>query len=76
MQQAASELDQDRETRLQAVARKEAEELKAEEAARARSNKHGGRGEFVSGINRRIGDLGVADRIQRGHAGYEKDVED
>lgn len=76
MQQAASELDQDREQRLQSLAEKEAADLKAEEDARARSSRYGGgKGDFLSGVNRRAGELGVGERMQRGRGGFVKDGE-
>ena len=75
MQDAASELDQDRENRLKAIAEKEATELRAEEAARARSSKYGGKGEFLTGMNRKAGELGVGERMQRGRSRYEKDMD-
>jgi hypothetical protein len=75
MQQAASELDKDRDDRLKAIAEREANDLKAEEAARARSSKYGGKGDFLTSVNRRAGELGVGERIQRGRVGYEKDTD-
>ena len=74
MQQAASELDVDREKRLQSIAAREAADLEADNAARARTSKQGGgKGTFLSSMNRRAGELGVSERIQRGRAGYVGD---
>ncbi|KAL9015004.1 MAG: hypothetical protein Q9173_000359 [Seirophora scorigena] len=53
MQQNASDLDLDREKRMAAIAENEAAEREADEAARARSAKYGGRGNFVNGLNRK-----------------------
>ncbi|KAL8807233.1 MAG: hypothetical protein Q9223_004334 [Gallowayella weberi] len=66
MQMNASELDQDRQRRIAAIAEKEAEDRKADEIARARSAKYGGRGHFVHGLNRQAGDLDIAERMRRG----------
>ncbi|KAI1204843.1 Pre-mRNA splicing factor-domain-containing protein [Annulohypoxylon truncatum] len=53
MQEAASELDQDREKRLAAIAEKERAEREADEKARERSGKYGDR-EFVNGLRRKV----------------------
>ncbi|KAL8998846.1 MAG: hypothetical protein Q9169_002184 [Polycauliona sp. 2 TL-2023] len=76
MQINASELDQDREKRIAAIARKENEERKADEFARARSAKYGGRGDFVSGLNRKAGELDVGERIRRGRHGLGREGRD
>ena len=73
MQRLASDLDQDREKRLKAVAAEEAAQLEREEAARTRSSKYGGKGEFLTRINRQVGELGVGDRIHRGRNGFKKE---
>lgn len=73
MQEAASELNQDREQRLRKLDYVEEAERQAENEARARTSKYGGKGSFLVGVNRRAGELGVGERIQRGRAGYEKD---
>ena len=75
MQQAASDLDQDREKRLQEMAQRDAIEREKDDIARARSSKLGGRGDFLVDMNRRAGELGVGDRMHRGRRGYEKDVD-
>ncbi|OTA97526.1 hypothetical protein M434DRAFT_391717 [Hypoxylon sp. CO27-5] len=53
MQEAASELDQDREMRLAALAEKERLEREADDKARERSGKYGDR-EFVNGLRRQV----------------------
>ena len=73
MQAAASELHEDREQRIQKLNHHEEVERQAEDKARARTSKHGGKGNFLFVVNRRAGELGVGERIQRGRAGYEKD---
>lgn len=75
MQQAASELDQDRERRLAAVEARGKAEREADEAARTRTAKFGGKGDFVSGLNRRAGELDIGDRIRRGRGGMEREQE-
>ncbi|OTB17060.1 hypothetical protein K445DRAFT_58042 [Daldinia sp. EC12] len=53
MQEAASELDQDREKRLAAIAEKERQEREADDKAREKSGKYGD-GEFVNGLRRQV----------------------
>jgi hypothetical protein len=72
MQNAASELDQDREKRLAAVAEKEKAAAQREEDGRMQTAKYGGRADFVNGLNRRAGDMTLGDRIGRGKAGMER----
>ncbi|KAL8839595.1 MAG: hypothetical protein Q9170_001699 [Blastenia crenularia] len=76
MQQDASELDQDRERRIGAIAEQEAADRKADEAARARSAKYGGRGDFVNGLNRKAGDLDLGERMRRGKQGMGREGRD
>ncbi|KAL8675219.1 MAG: hypothetical protein Q9168_000339 [Polycauliona sp. 1 TL-2023] len=76
MQTNATELDQDREKRIAAIAEKENEERKADEVARARSAKYGGRGDFVSGLNRKAGALDIGERMRRGRQGLGKEGRD
>lgn len=66
MQSDASQLDQDRERRLAAIEERDRVEREAEEAARKRSAKYGGKGEFVMGLHRKAGDLDLAERVRRG----------
>ncbi|KAI4288093.1 MAG: hypothetical protein L6R35_002637 [Caloplaca aegaea] len=76
MQQNASELDQDRERRIAAIAEKEAAEREADEAARARSAKNGGRGHFVNGLNCKAGELDIGERMRRGKQGMGREGRD
>ena len=75
MQQAASELDQDRERRLAAIAARDKEEADRDAEARARNAKYGGRADFMNGMNRRAGDMNLGDRLGRGKAGLERELE-
>lgn len=76
MQQAASELDRDREKRLAALAEQEATDRLAEDTARARSAKYGGKGDFIHGLNRKAGDLDIGERLKRGRGGLERERDD
>lgn len=76
MQQNASELDQDRERRIAAIAEREAAEREADEVARARSAKYSGRGDFVHGLNRKAGDLDIGERMRRGKQGIGREGRD
>ncbi|KAI4185586.1 MAG: hypothetical protein L6R41_004032 [Letrouitia leprolyta] len=76
MQQNASDLDQDREKRIAAIAEREEAERKADETARARSAKHGGRGDFVHGVNRKAGELDLGERMRRGRQGMGREGRD
>ncbi|KAL8657851.1 MAG: hypothetical protein Q9226_001512 [Calogaya cf. arnoldii] len=76
MQRNATELDQDREKRIAAIAEKENEERKADELARARSARYGGRGDFVSGLNRKAGELDIGERMRRGRQGLGREGRD
>jgi hypothetical protein len=75
MQQAASELDQDRERRITALEERDKAEREADDAARARTARDGGRGDFVSRMHRRAGELDIGDRVRRGRHGMEKEQE-
>ena len=73
MQSAASELDSDRASRLKAVEEREKREREEEERIRARSGKFaGGKGEFVTGMQRKVGEMGLAERMRRGKGDLEK----
>ncbi|TVY34043.1 Pre-mRNA-splicing factor [Lachnellula subtilissima] len=73
MQQDASKLDVDREKRLAALAEQEKADREAEDKARAKSSKYGDKGDFINGLNRKAGDVSLADRIGRGRQGFQKD---
>lgn len=75
MQLAASELDQDREKRIAAMEEREKAHCEADEAARARSAKYGGKGDFVNGLNRKAGEMDLSERVRRGRAGMERERE-
>lgn len=66
MQANANQMNADRAKRLAELTVKEKAELAAEEQARLRSSKLGGKGEFLTGVNRRAGDLDLAERVRRG----------
>ncbi|MCJ1427819.1 RNA-splicing factor [Sticta canariensis] len=76
MQQAASELDQDREKRIATIESREKEEREAEEAARSKAAKYGGKGDFVNGLNRKAGALDIGERMRRGRRGLERDLDE
>lgn len=75
MQQNATDLDQDRERRLAAIAARDQIEKESDSAARERNVKYGGRGDFVHGLNRRAGDLDLSERMRRGKVGMEREQE-
>lgn len=75
MQQAASELDEDRERRLAAISARDKVEAERDEDARARNAKYGGRADFVNGLNRKAGDMNLGERMGRGTAGMEREQE-
>ncbi|MCJ1467914.1 RNA-splicing factor [Pseudocyphellaria aurata] len=76
MQQAASELDRDRENRIAAIEAREKVEREAEETARSKAAKYGGKGEFVNGLNRKAGALDIGERMRRGRGGLDRDLDD
>lgn len=73
MQQDATSLDLDREKRLAALAEQEKATHEVEDKARARSSKYGDRGDFINGLHKKAGDMGLADRIGRGRQGFQRD---
>jgi Pre-mRNA splicing factor/N-terminal domain of CBF1 interacting co-repressor CIR len=76
MQQAASDLDQDRERRLAAIAAKDKTDAERDDTARARNAMYGGRADFVNGLNRKvIGEMDLGERMGRGKAGMEREQE-
>ncbi|PWW72517.1 hypothetical protein C7212DRAFT_227473, partial [Tuber magnatum] len=62
----ASQMNADRAKRLAKLAITEKAELEAEEKARMRSSKLGGKGGFLTGVNRKVGDLDLGERVRRG----------
>jgi nitric oxide reductase activation protein len=73
MQQDASALDQDREKRLAAIAEQERLAREADDKSRANSSKYGDRADFVTGMQRKVGDMGLGDRIGRSRMGLQRD---
>lgn len=66
MQQDASELDAQRQRRLQELAEREQQAVEMDEKARARNARMGdGRAEFVNGFHKRAGDLSLSERMGR-----------
>ncbi|TPX07755.1 uncharacterized protein E0L32_010547 [Thyridium curvatum] len=72
MQDAASDLDQDRERRLADIEQRERAEREADEQARQKDSKYGDRA-FANGLHRKAGDMALADRIGRSRQGLQKD---
>ncbi|POS84136.1 hypothetical protein EPUL_003805, partial [Erysiphe pulchra] len=72
MQQDASKLDLDREKRLAALEKQEKLEQEAEERARVKSSRYGGKGDFVNKIHLKASDMSLADRIGRNKQGMIK----
>ncbi|MCJ1474525.1 RNA-splicing factor [Lambiella insularis] len=76
MQQAASELDEDRDRRIRATGQREAADREAEEVARARASKYGGKGDFVNGLHRKAGAMDIGERMRRGRGALERERDD
>ncbi|KAH0424174.1 pre-mRNA-splicing factor cwc25 [Colletotrichum camelliae] len=72
MQAAASDLDTDRDRRLAALEAQEKAAREADDQAREKSSKYGDR-QFVNGLHRKAGNLGLAERIGRGRQGLQRD---
>lgn len=66
MQANADQMNVDRAKRLTELSEKEKAELDKEEAARLHSTKYGGKGAFLSGVNKKAGDLDLGERVRRG----------
>ena len=75
MQADANDLDAVRSNRLAAIEERERAEREAEQKARDRSGKHGGKGDFVSGLNRRAGEMDIGERIKRGRGNLERGLD-
>ena len=73
MQSDASELDQVRAERIAALDEQERVKRELDDAARAKSAKYGGKGDFVTGLHRKAGELSIGERMRRGKHGLEKD---
>jgi hypothetical protein len=76
MQSNASALEQSRTERLSALAEKEALALAAEIEQRQKLGKLGSRGDFISSINRKAGELDLGERLSRGRRGLERNIDD
>lgn len=76
MQQDASELDRDREKRIAALEEREKAEREADDIARLKAAKYGGKGEFVTKLNRKAGELDVGERIRRSRQVLERNLGD
>lgn len=63
MQQDASELDNQRQQRLQQLADRDQKAAEIDNRARARNAKYGGRADFVNGFHKRAGDQSLSERI-------------
>ncbi|CAZ82462.1 unnamed protein product [Tuber melanosporum] len=72
----ASQMNADRAKRLTDLAIREKAELEAEEKARMRTSKVGGKGEFLTGVNRKVGDLDLGERVRRGRQTLVAERED
>ncbi|KAF0323625.1 hypothetical protein GQ607_009071 [Colletotrichum asianum] len=72
MQAAASDLDTERDRRLAALEAQEKAARDADNQAREKSSKYGDR-QFVNGLHRKAGNLGLAERLGRGRQGLQRD---
>ncbi|KEZ39417.1 Pre-mRNA-splicing factor CWC25 [Scedosporium apiospermum] len=73
MQQAASELDLDRERRLAAVEDQERRARDEDDKAREAAAKYGGDKRFINGIRQQANSLGLAESMGRGRRGLQAD---
>lgn len=76
MQANAEELVVDRQKRLAGLAEKEKVALQAEEEARKRSSRYGGKGDFMSALNRKTIDMDLGERVRRGKGTLVRDREE
>ena len=70
MQSAANDLDQDRAVRIREVDEQERRVREEEDRIRARSGGMEGKGEFVAGMQRKVGEMGLGERMRRGRGEY------
>lgn len=73
MQQAASDLDKDREQRLTAIEERERQAKEDDNRARREAEKFGGDRKFINGVRRKVDELGLAERVGRGKRGLRAD---
>lgn len=76
MQANAQELDVDRQKRLAQLAEKERAALEAEEEARKRNSRYGGKGDFMSVLNKKTIDMDLGERVRRGKGTLVRDREE
>lgn len=72
MRNDATDLDKVREARLNALAEKEQAEREADNQARSKASKYGGR-DFANRLHNAAGNESLADRIGRGRQGLQRD---
>jgi hypothetical protein len=65
MQQDASELDQQRQQRLEEMAARDKANVERDDVARARNAKYGDRADFVNSFHKKAGGLSLGDRMGR-----------
>lgn len=76
MQQDASELDAQRQRRLQDLAEREQQAVEMDEKARARNARVGdGRADFVNGFHKQAGNLSLSERMGRQGYSSRQDTE-
>ncbi|KAH8885660.1 hypothetical protein GQ53DRAFT_751001 [Thozetella sp. PMI_491] len=75
MQEAASDLDKDRERRITALEESERKEREADDEHRQRSRKYGGDRAFMNNLHRKAGETKLADRVGQGRKGFQRDDE-
>ncbi|EOO01675.1 putative pre-mrna-splicing factor cwc25 protein [Phaeoacremonium minimum UCRPA7] len=73
MQDAASNLDEARESRLAALAAKERAERDADDRAREKASKYGDDRAFAKNLHRSVGEKSLADRVGRGRQNLQRD---
>lgn len=74
MQQAASELDEDRRKRIMVIEARDKIEQAADDAARSRSAKFGGKGDFMNRVNRQAGAFDLGERMRRGRGELDREL--
>jgi hypothetical protein len=73
MQANASELEADRTKRLAQLEKKEKADAEAEERARLRNHRLSGRASFLNQANRKVSEMDLGERINRGRQGLVRD---
>jgi hypothetical protein len=73
MQANASELEADRTKRLAQLEKKEKADAEAEERARLRNHRLSGRAGFLNQANRKVSEMDLGERINRGRQGLVRD---